>query len=44
MSRRHALCKVVALVQGANIVRRGSGVPVALCFTADARCTLTKMG
>jgi len=37
MSRRHAFFKMVALVQGTNIVRRELGLPVAECRAADER-------
>jgi 5-methyltetrahydropteroyltriglutamate--homocysteine methyltransferase len=40
MSRRHAFYKMVALVQGTNIVRRELGLPVAECLAADARYSL----
>jgi 5-methyltetrahydropteroyltriglutamate--homocysteine methyltransferase len=40
MSRRHAFYKIVALVQGTNIVRKELGVPVAECLAADPRYTL----
>jgi 5-methyltetrahydropteroyltriglutamate--homocysteine methyltransferase len=42
MSRRHAFYKMVALVQGTNIVRRELGVPEARCLAADPRYTLTR--
>ena len=35
MSRRHAFYKIVALVQGTNIVRKELGLPVAECLVAD---------
>jgi len=41
MSRRHAYYKIVALVQGTNIVRRERKLPEAECRAADARYTLT---
>jgi 5-methyltetrahydropteroyltriglutamate--homocysteine methyltransferase len=41
MSRRHAFYKMVALVQGTNIVRRELGLPEAECLAADTRYTLT---
>jgi 5-methyltetrahydropteroyltriglutamate--homocysteine methyltransferase len=41
MSRRHARYKMVALVQGANIVRRELGLPEAECLAADERYSLT---
>jgi 5-methyltetrahydropteroyltriglutamate--homocysteine methyltransferase len=37
MSRRHAFFKMVALVQGTNIVRRELGLPQAECRAADER-------
>jgi 5-methyltetrahydropteroyltriglutamate--homocysteine methyltransferase len=40
MSRRHAFYKIVALVQGTNIVRKELGLPVAECLAADPRYTL----
>ena len=40
MSRRHAYYKMVALVQGTNIVRRELGLPVAECLAADPRYSL----
>jgi 5-methyltetrahydropteroyltriglutamate--homocysteine methyltransferase len=41
MSRRHARYKMVALVQGANIVRRELGLPEAEGLAADERYSLT---
>ncbi len=41
MSRRHALYKMGALVQGTNIVRKELGIPEAECLLADPRYTLT---
>lgn len=41
MSRRHARYKMVALVQGANIVRKELGLPEAECLAADERYSLT---
>jgi 5-methyltetrahydropteroyltriglutamate--homocysteine methyltransferase len=41
MSRRHALYKMVALVQGTNIVRRELGLQEAECLAADGRFSLT---
>jgi 5-methyltetrahydropteroyltriglutamate--homocysteine methyltransferase len=41
MSRRHALYKMGALVQGTNIVRKELGVPEAECLLADPKYTLT---
>lgn len=40
MSRRHALYKMAALVQGTNVVRRELGVPEALCRLADPKLSL----
>src|SRR5260370_36814683 len=40
MSRRHALYKTVALVQGTNMVRRELGLPEAECLAADPRYSL----
>jgi 5-methyltetrahydropteroyltriglutamate--homocysteine methyltransferase len=40
MSRRHALYKMGALVQGTNIVRKELGVPEAECLLADPRYSL----
>jgi 5-methyltetrahydropteroyltriglutamate--homocysteine methyltransferase len=40
MSRRHAFYKMVALVQGTNIVRRELGLPQAACRAADPRYSL----
>jgi 5-methyltetrahydropteroyltriglutamate--homocysteine methyltransferase len=40
MSRRHAFYKIVALVQGANIVRRELGLPEAQCLAAEASLSL----
>jgi 5-methyltetrahydropteroyltriglutamate--homocysteine methyltransferase len=40
MSRRHAYYKIVALVQGVNIVRKELGLPVAECLAADPRYSL----
>jgi 5-methyltetrahydropteroyltriglutamate--homocysteine methyltransferase len=41
MSRRHALYKMGALVQGTNLVRQEIGAPVAECLIADPRFSLT---
>jgi 5-methyltetrahydropteroyltriglutamate--homocysteine methyltransferase len=43
MSRRHAFYKIVALVQGTNIVRRELGLPVAECLAADPRYSLVSV-
>ena len=40
MSRRHARYKMVALVQGTNIVRKELGLPEAECLAADERYSL----
>jgi 5-methyltetrahydropteroyltriglutamate--homocysteine methyltransferase len=40
MSRRHALYKMVSLVQGTNIVRREIGAPEAEVLAADERYSL----
>jgi 5-methyltetrahydropteroyltriglutamate--homocysteine methyltransferase len=40
MSRRHAFYKMVALVQGTNIVRRELGLPESICLAADERYSL----
>jgi 5-methyltetrahydropteroyltriglutamate--homocysteine methyltransferase len=42
MSRRHALYKMVSLVQGANIVRRELGLPEAECLAADPAFSLVR--
>jgi 5-methyltetrahydropteroyltriglutamate--homocysteine methyltransferase len=41
MSRRHALYKMGALVQGTNVVRKELGAPEAECLLADPRYSLT---
>jgi 5-methyltetrahydropteroyltriglutamate--homocysteine methyltransferase len=41
MSRRHALYKMGALVQGTNVVRKELGAPLAECLLADPRYSLT---
>ncbi|MGB8181928.1 MAG: cobalamin-independent methionine synthase II family protein [Stellaceae bacterium] len=41
MSRRHATYKMVAMVQGTNIVRKELGLPEAECLAADPRYSLT---
>jgi 5-methyltetrahydropteroyltriglutamate--homocysteine methyltransferase len=43
MSRRHALYKLGALVQGTNIVRQELGLPLAECLLADPRYSLVPM-
>ncbi|HZT28155.1 MAG TPA: cobalamin-independent methionine synthase II family protein [Pseudolabrys sp.] len=40
MSRRHAYYKIVAMVQGANMVRKELGLPEAECLAADPRYSL----
>jgi hypothetical protein len=40
MARRHALYKMVSLVQGNNIVRRELGIKEAECIAADPNLTL----
>src|SRR5436190_6197134 len=40
MARRHALYKMVSLVQGTNIVRKEHGIKEAQCIAADAKLTL----
>jgi hypothetical protein len=40
MARRHALYKMVSLVQGTNIIRKEHGLPVAECIAADPKLTL----
>ena len=42
MGRRHAFYKMVALVQGTNIVRRELGLPVAESLGADPRFSLLR--
>ena len=42
MSRRHAFYKMVALVQGTNIVRKELGLPEAACLAADARFSMVE--
>jgi 5-methyltetrahydropteroyltriglutamate--homocysteine methyltransferase len=41
MGRRHATYKMVAMVQGTNIVRKELGLPEAECLAAEARYSLT---
>lgn len=43
MGRRHAFYKIVALVQGTNIVRRELGLPVAECLAADPRYSMVSL-
>jgi 5-methyltetrahydropteroyltriglutamate--homocysteine methyltransferase len=40
MARRHALYKMISLVQGTNIVRREHGIPEAEVIAADPKLTL----
>ena len=40
MGRRHARYKMIALVQGTNIVRNELGLPEAECMAADGRYSL----
>jgi 5-methyltetrahydropteroyltriglutamate--homocysteine methyltransferase len=40
MARRHALYKMISLVQGTNIVRKELGINQAECIAADANLTL----
>jgi 5-methyltetrahydropteroyltriglutamate--homocysteine methyltransferase len=40
MARRHALYKMVSLVQGTNLVRKELGIKQAECIAADANLTL----
>jgi len=42
MGRRHAFYKMVAMVQGSNMVRRELGLPEAQCLAADERYSLTE--
>ena len=42
MSRRHAFYKMVALVQGTNLVRAELGLPVAASLGADPRYSLIR--
>ncbi len=43
MSRRHAFYKMVALVQGTNIVRKELGLPVAESLGADPKYSLIRI-
>ena len=43
MSRMHAYYKMVALVRGANIVRRELGLPEAYIPGADPRLSMVPM-
>jgi 5-methyltetrahydropteroyltriglutamate--homocysteine methyltransferase len=40
MARRHALYKMISLVQGTNIIRKEHGIPEAECIAADPKLTL----
>jgi 5-methyltetrahydropteroyltriglutamate--homocysteine methyltransferase len=40
MARRHALYKMVSLVQGTNIIRKEHGIPEAPSIAADSKLTL----
>jgi 5-methyltetrahydropteroyltriglutamate--homocysteine methyltransferase len=40
MARRHALYKMVSLVQGTNLVRQELGINQAECIAADTNLTL----
>jgi 5-methyltetrahydropteroyltriglutamate--homocysteine methyltransferase len=42
MSRRHAFYKMVAIVQGTNIVRKELGLPVAESIAADPKLSLVR--
>jgi hypothetical protein len=42
MSRRHASYKMVSLVLGTNLVRKGLGLPEAECLAADPRYSLIR--
>jgi 5-methyltetrahydropteroyltriglutamate--homocysteine methyltransferase len=42
MSRRHAFYKMVAIVQGTNIVRKELGLPVAESVAADPKLSLVR--
>ena len=42
MSRRHALHKMVSIVQGTNLVRRELGLPEAACLAADERFSMVE--
>ena len=44
MSRRHAYYKIVAMVLGANMVRKELGLPQADCLAADPRYSLVVPG
>jgi hypothetical protein len=40
MARRHALYKMISLVQGTNLIRKEQGIPEAECIGADPKLTL----
>jgi hypothetical protein len=40
MARRHALYKMISLVQGTNLVRKELGIKQAECIAADTNLTL----
>lgn len=40
MSRRHAAYKMVAMVQGANLVKKELGLPEAECLAAEQHYSL----
>jgi 5-methyltetrahydropteroyltriglutamate--homocysteine methyltransferase len=42
MSRRHAFYKMVALVQGTNLVRKELGLPLAECLGAEPKYSLIR--
>jgi 5-methyltetrahydropteroyltriglutamate--homocysteine methyltransferase len=42
MARRHAAYKMVAMVQGTNMVRKELGLPEAECLAAEQRYSLTE--
>jgi len=42
MSRRHALYKMVSLVQGVNIVKKERGLPTAVSLAADPAFSLLR--
>jgi len=43
MSRRHAFYKMVALVQGVNVVKQEFGLPLTESQAADPKCSLLRM-
>jgi 5-methyltetrahydropteroyltriglutamate--homocysteine methyltransferase len=44
MSRRHAFYKIVALVQGTNVIRKELGLPVAESLGANPKFSLIRTG